>query len=142
MNCCTHPLLEHGNLFVGKGIGLGDYWDQVDFGMKSAHDLDIQRLQGMPSRLNKVYACMDTIVDDIHAVHLVLCIEIGIEALFNVLDNRAPRIIVVDKIAETWSVDNRQAKANPILLNVRTDGLNRDGLWNDIKARSFALLGG
>jgi hypothetical protein len=44
----------------------------------------------VPGRLNKVYACMDAVVNNVHTIHLILCVEIGIKALFNVIDNRSP----------------------------------------------------
>jgi hypothetical protein len=42
--------------------------------MQSAHNLDVQGLQRMAGGLNEVDACMDTIINDVHTVDLVLCI--------------------------------------------------------------------
>jgi hypothetical protein len=86
----THALLESRNLIVGQGVGLGDDRNEVDLGVESAHDLDVQRLQGVTGRLDKVHTGVHTIVDNVHAIDLILSVEVSIEALLNVLDNRPP----------------------------------------------------
>ena len=86
----SYPGLESSNLLVGQGISLGDDWDKVDLGMKSAHNLDIKWLEGVASWLEEVDASMDTVVNDVHAVDLVLGIEVGVEALLDVVDNWSP----------------------------------------------------
>ena len=74
--------------------------------MQSAHDLDIQRLKSMAGGLDKVNACMYTIIHNVDPVHFVLRIQVSVEACFDVLDNGPPRIVVVDEIAKTWRVHN------------------------------------
>lgn len=74
----------------------------------------------MTGRLYEVNACMDTVVYDVHAIDFVLSVEIGIETLLDVLNDRSPRIIIVDKVAKSWGVYHRQAEANTILLNIGT----------------------
>ena len=115
-------MLEGDNLLVCECIGLGNDGDQVDLGVQPTHDLDVERLERVTSGLNEVDAGMDAVVDNVHAVDLVLGIEIGIEALLNVLDDRAPGLVVVDKVTETRSIDNVQSQTYTILLNVGTDG--------------------
>lgn len=41
----AYPGLEAGNLLVGESVRLGNDRDQVDLGVKSSHDLNVQRLQ-------------------------------------------------------------------------------------------------
>lgn len=41
----THSLLKGHDLIVGKGVSLRNDRDQVDLGVKAAHDLDIQWLE-------------------------------------------------------------------------------------------------
>jgi hypothetical protein len=41
----THSLLEGSNLLISKGIGLGNDRNQVDLGVKAAHDLNVERLE-------------------------------------------------------------------------------------------------
>ena len=44
----------------------------------------------MTSGLDEVDASVNTIVDNVHPVDLVLGLKIGIKALFDVLDDRSP----------------------------------------------------
>lgn len=74
--------------------------------MQPPHNLNIQRLQRVASGLDKVHAGVDPVVDNVGAVHLVLGIEISIEARFNVFNNGSPRLVIVDKVAKSGSVDN------------------------------------
>ena len=109
--------------------------------MEAAHDLNVKRLQGVASRLDEEDAGMDAVIDNVHTIDFVLGIQVGIKALLNVVNDRPPRLIVVDKVTKSWGVDNGQSKANTGLLNIGTDGLNSNGLGDDIGARTLALLG-
>lgn len=84
---------------------------------------------------------MHAIVYDVHPVHLVLSIKIGIKSLFDVLNDWPPRIVVVDEVPETRGINYRKAETNAILFNVGAYRLNRYGLGNDVEAWSFSLLG-
>ena len=106
---CTYSLFKGYNLVVRQSIRLGDDWDEVDLGVQSAHDFDVQRLESVAGGLDKVNACMYTVIHNVHPVYFVLCIQIGVEACFNVLNNGPPRIVVVDEIAKTWCVDNGES---------------------------------
>lgn len=123
-----YTLLERCNLLIGEGIGLGDDWDEVDFGVQPAHDFDVKRLQRVAGGLDEVDAGMNAVVHNVHAVDLVLSVKVSIEALLDVLDNRPPRIIVVDKVTKPRSVNNRQAETHAVLFNIRGDGLDADSL--------------
>lgn len=109
--------------------------------MKAAHDLDVKGLEGVASGLDEEHAGVDTVVDNVHAVDLVLRVEVGVVTLLNVVDNRAPGLIVVDEVSESRGVDHGQAKADASLFNVGADGLNGNRLRDDVQARSLALLG-
>jgi len=89
--------------------------------MKTAHNLDVQRLQGVSSGLDEVNAGMDTVVNNVDTVDLVLGIKVCIEALLNVVDDWSPGLIVVDKVTETWSIYDGQTKTNAVLLNIGTE---------------------
>jgi hypothetical protein len=110
--------------------------------MESAHDLNVKRLERVAGGLDKEDTCMNTVVNNIHAVNLVLSIQVGVESLLDVVDDRAPRLIIVDKISKTWCIDNSEAETNTCLLNVGADGLNGNSLGNNVEAGSLALLGG
>lgn len=107
--------------------------------MKSAHDLDVKWLQRVASWLEEVDTSVDTVVNDVHAVNLVLGIEVGIESLLNVVDNWSPGLVVVDEVSETWGIDNSKTEADAVLLDICAYGLDGDGLWNDIKRWALAL---
>lgn len=86
----AYSLLEQGHFFVGQGVGLGDDRNQVDLGVQPAHDFDIQRLQRVACRLNKVDTGMNSVVDNIHSVDLVLRLEVCIVSLLNIFHNWPP----------------------------------------------------
>lgn len=108
--------------------------------MQLLHDLYIQRLQRVAGGLDEEDDGVDAIVDDVHAVHLVLLVKVGVESLLNVLNNGFPRFVVVDEVTKAGRVNDGQPQADAIFLNVCTDRLYRDGL-GDVEARGLALLG-
>ena len=110
--------------------------------MQALHDLDVQGLQGVAGGLDEEDAGMDAVVNDVHAVDLVLGIEVGVEALLDVVDDGAPRLVVVDEVAEARGINNGQAETHAGLLNVGADGLDGDGLRDDVEAGALALLRG
>jgi hypothetical protein len=109
--------------------------------VKAAHDLNVEGFERVASGLNEEDASVDAVVDNVHAVDLVLGVEVRIIALLDVVDNGAPRLIVVDEVTEARSVDNSQTQTDTSLLNIGADGLDGDGLRNDVEARALALLG-
>lgn len=138
----TYSLLEQSNLLVGQSIGLRDDGDQVDLGVQAAHNLDIQRLEGVASRLNEVDTGVDAVVDNVAAVDLVLSLEVGVETLLDVLDNRAPRVVVVDKVTEAGGIDDAQAETDTVLLNIGAGGLDGHSLGDNVGIGAGALLRG
>lgn len=95
----------------------------------------------MASGLDEEDTSVNTVVNNVHAVDLVLSVQVSIEALLDVVRNWSPRLIVVDKVTEARCVNNGQTEANASLLDVGADGLNGDSLGENIKARSLTLLG-
>ena len=91
--------------------------------------------------LNKVNTSVYTIIHDVHPIDLVLGVQIGVKTLFNVFNNRAPRVVVINKVPEARSIHHRQPKTDSIFFNVCADGLDRDSFWDDVEAGSLALLG-
>jgi hypothetical protein len=110
--------------------------------VQSAHDFNVEGLQGVAGGLDEIDTGVNTVIDDVCAVNLVLCLQVGIVSLLDVLNDRAPRVIVVDKITEAGSVDHSQAKTNAILFDICADGLDRDCLRDDVVTRAGTLLGG
>jgi hypothetical protein len=93
-------------------------------------------------RLDEVDTGVDAVVDNVASVDLVLGLEVCIVALLDVLDNRAPGVIVVDKVAEAGGINDAQAETNTVLLNVGASRLDRHGLGDDIGIRAGTLLRG
>ena len=139
--CGTYTLLEGGDLVIGKGVSLGDHRNKVDLGVQATHDLDIERLERVTGGLDEVDTGVDAVVDNVHAVDLVLGIQVGVETLLDVLGDWAPGVVVVDKVTETRSVDNGQAQADAVFLNICADGLDVDSLGGEVEGRLLALLG-
>lgn len=107
--------------------------------MKASHNLNVQGLQRVAGRLNEEDTSMDTVVNDVHAIDLVLSIEVSIISTLDIVNNRAPRLVIVNEVTESRGVDDSQAKADTRLLDIGTNSLNLDSLGNNIQARTFAL---
>ena len=108
--------------------------------MKSAHDFNVERLQGVTGRLNEVDTGVHAVVDDVHAVDFVLGIQVSVEALLDVLHNWLPRVVVVHKVAKARGVHDRQSQADAVLFNVRADALYADRLRCEVQGRLLALF--
>lgn len=141
-NAQTYALLEGRDLLIGEGVCLGNDWDQVDLGVQSAHHLNVERLEGVSGGLNEVYAGVHAVVHNVHAVDLVLSVEVRVEALLNVLNDWSPRIIIVDEISKPGCIHHGEAKADTVLLNVGRNGLYADSLWCEVERWLLALLWG
>lgn len=138
-NLHAYPLLVVVNFIVSNGVGLGNDGNQVDFGVELLHNLNVNGLQRVPGGLDEVDDSVNTVVDNVHTVDLVLGIQVGVKTLLDVLDNRVPGLIVVDEVTKAGCIDYRQPQTDTILFNVCADRLDRDGL-GDVQTRRFALL--
>jgi len=114
----TYSVLESSNLLVSHGVSFCNDWDQVDLGMQSAHDLNIEWLECMSSWLNEVHTGMNSVVNNVHSVDFVLGIEVGIKTLLDVVHNWSPRLVIVDEVTKTRGIDNSQPEAYAILLDI------------------------
>lgn len=138
----TYSGLEASDFLIGQGVRLGNDRNEVHLGVEAAHNLNVKRLEGVASWLNEENTSVNSVVDNVHAVNLVLSVKVGVEALLNVVDNRAPRLVVVDKVAKARGVDDGETETNTSLFNIGTDGLDGNSLGNDVQGRLLALLGG
>jgi hypothetical protein len=110
----AHPSLERANLIIGQGISFCDDWNQVDLGVQSSHELDVEGFQPEPlsmtnispyspimsglritnlrvsGRLNEVDASVNPVVDQFRSVDSVLLLEISVESSFNIVNNGFP----------------------------------------------------
>jgi hypothetical protein len=92
------------------------------------------------SGLNEEYNGVDAVVHDVHTVHLVFLVKVGVESLLNVLNNGIPGLVIVDVVTEARSINDSQPQTHTVLLDVCADRLNGYGLGN-IETRGLALLG-
>jgi hypothetical protein len=104
----TYPGLEGDDFLISHSISLGNNRNQVDLGMQSAHDFNVQWLQSVACWLNEVDTRMNSVVNNVHAIDLVLRIQVGIKALLNVVHNWSPRLIIVYEITKTRGINNSQ----------------------------------
>ena len=86
----TYSGLEAEDLFIGKGVRLGNDRNQINLGMKSSHNLNVEGLQGVTCRLDEEHTSVNAVVNDVHAVDLVLRVQVGIETLLDVVDDGSP----------------------------------------------------
>ena len=86
--------------------------------MQPAHDLDVQWLERMTSGLDEIDAGMNTVINDVHAIDFILCIEIVVEPRLDVFYYWPPRIVVVDKITKARSIYHCKTEANTVLFDV------------------------
>lgn len=101
-------MFECGDLLVRQGISLGNDGNEVDLGVQALHDLNIQGLQRVTCGLDEEDTGVDAVVHDVHAVDLVLGVEVGIVSLLNVVNDGTPRFVIVDEVAEARSIDHGQ----------------------------------
>ena len=136
----TYSRLESSDLLVCQSIGLGNDGNQVDLGVKTLHDLNVERLQRVASGLDEEDTCVNAVVHDVHSVDLVLGIQVSIEALLDVIRDWPPGLVVVDEVTEAGGVNNGQTQANTGFLDICADGLDGDSLGEDVQTWSLALL--
>lgn len=72
----------------------------------------------MACGLNKVQACMYTVVDHLLPVDPVFLFEISVEPRLDVLSDRLPALIVVDEVTKPGGVDDGETETNAALLNI------------------------
>ena len=68
----AYPLLEASQIRWAKSVCFGDYWNEVHSGAQPLHDLDIQRLECVARRANKVETGVDSQVNFVAPAWLLL----------------------------------------------------------------------
>ena len=62
----------------------------------------------MAGGLDEVDTCVNSVVANVHPVDLILRIQVGIEALLNVVHNWSPRLVIINKVTKTRGINNGQ----------------------------------
>lgn len=132
---------EGNNFFIGEGVGFGNDWDQVDFGVEVFYDFDIQGFEGVVSGLDEEDVGVDVVVNNVYVVDFVFSIEVGVEVLFDVVDNWFLGFIVVDKVIKVRCVDDCKFEMNICFFNICVDRLNIDGFGNNFEVGFFVFFG-
>ncbi|KAH3671682.1 hypothetical protein OGAPHI_000387 [Ogataea philodendri] len=124
-----NSLLELLDLLLGESVGFGNHWNKVYLFVNLLHESDVQRLQRVSGRLNKVQACVDSVVDNGGPVDLGLSLQVLVESGVDLVDNRFPGISIVDTLAESWTVNNGQAQLDVVFLDIGADSLDGNLNW-------------
>lgn len=98
--------LELSKISWAQSIGLGNDRNKVNSRAESLHNFNIQRLQSVASRADKVQASMDTKVNLILTTGLLLLKHVRLMLIIQEFNDGHPRIPVVDIVAKSRSVDN------------------------------------
>ena len=86
----TYAALELGQVNWAKCVGLCNDRNEVDASAQALHDLNVKRLQGVASRANEVQAGVDTEVDLLLALRLLLLKHVALVLVVQELDDRLP----------------------------------------------------
>lgn len=123
-------MLELGQISWRKSIGLGNNWDQVDTRAQALHNLNVQRLESMAGRTNEVQASVDSQINLLRTLWLLLLEHVTLVLIIEELNNWLPAVTVVDVVSKTRRVDNRQADLEELLLQLGLGDFNLNGLVN------------
>ena len=114
----TYSFLEIGHLFGSQCISLGNDRNQINSSRKTFHEFNIESLERMTRRGDKVETSVDTAVNDTLAMNLIFLFEIEIKSRIDILQNWFPRVFIVDGIAESGCVDDRELEVDTIFFQV------------------------
>ena len=121
-----NALLEGSRLLLRQGIGFRNDRYQVDFTAQPFHVFDIEGLQAVPCGFDKVQACVHPVIYEFCAVDPALLVEVGIEASFDVVENRLPRLAVVYEITKSRCIDHGEFEPHTALFDICRDGFDVD----------------
>jgi len=105
----TYPLLELGQVGGAEGIGLGNNGNKVHSRAKPLHHFNVERLQRMTGRTDKVETSMDTEVDLVLPSRLLLLQHVRLMLVVEEFNDWHPGIPVVDIVTKARRVDNGQS---------------------------------
>lgn len=108
-NDISNTILEEGKIGRREGIGLCDDWDQIDTCGETLHDFDIEWLQGVAGGTNEVEADVDSEVNLVLSLGLLLLQHVGFMLVVKELDDWHPGVAIVDIVAKAGGVDDSQA---------------------------------
>ena len=123
-----YPFLEGGTLLEGQAIALGDDRDDVHELTKLLEHDDVNGLQGVARGLDEEQTAVNARVLEVSlTLGGQLLAQVGAVLVLDVLDNRVPAALVVDKIAVARGVNDVEAQTHAILLDDVRDGVDGGG---------------
>ena len=136
----TYSLLELGQVCWREGVRLGHHRDQIDARAQPLHDLNVQRLQRVPRRSDKVQTRVHSQIDLLRASWLLLLQHVALVLIVQELDDRLPRVPVVHIVPESGGVDDGEAHFEELLLQLGLGDLDLDRLV-DLLGVAAAVVG-
>lgn len=103
-----YPLLESRQVRRAESVSLGNHRDQVDTGCKALHHFNVERLQGVASGTDEVETGVHTQIDLVRTAGLLLLKHVGLVLVIQELDDGLPRVTVVDIVAKSRGINDRQ----------------------------------
>ena len=133
-------VLEQLSLLQGETISLGNDRNDIDSLAQLLQHDDIDWLQSVSSRRNKVQAAVDASVLNVPlTLGSELFSQVGAVLVLDVLDDGIPAAVVVDKVAVAWSVNDVQSQAHAVLLDNVGDGVDLGGLADGLVGSQATL---
>lgn len=121
-------LLELQALIHGQGVGLGDDGHNVDDIRQLLEDDNINGLQGVAGGLDEEQTAVDAGVLDVTlSLGCELLSQVRGVLILDILDDRVPATVVVNKIAVARGVDDVEPQADAVLLDDVGSGLDLGG---------------
>lgn len=102
--------------------------DQIDSSTQSLHNLDIQRLQCVSSRSNKVETSMNSEIRLVLSLWLLLLSHVHLMLVVKEVNDGCPAVSIVDIVAKARCVDDSQLDLELLLLELGLDNVNFDCL--------------
>lgn len=126
-------LLEFQSLLNSQGVSLGNDRHNVDNIGQLLQDDNINGLERVAGRLNEEQTGVDAGVGDVTlSLGGKLLSQVRGVLVLDVLDDRVPTAVVVDKVAVAGGVDDVESQTDTILLNEVRDALDLGGLANGL----------
>ena len=137
----TNALLEGDQVALREGIRLGNDRDEVNAGTKSFHNFDVKwleagekitrrprikeqddlRVTGGP---DEVQASMNAKIALLAALGLLLLNHVRLMLVVNEVDNRRPRVPIVDVVTKARGVNDSKLDLELLLLKLGLDNLD------------------
>jgi hypothetical protein len=135
-----YSLLENGTFLQCQAVALRNDRHHIDeLAQLLEHD-NVDGLERVARRRDEEQAAVDARVLEI-SVTLggELLAEVGAVLVLDVLDDRVPAALVVDQVAVAGCVDDVEAEAHAVLLDVVRDALDLRGAADGLVGRQAAL---